>query len=69
MKNDMNYSSSEKNEFGQFAYFFIKYMNGSSTQKEAFIRARSTYRKLFKKIPYQSCTSFLMDYNKIQSLN
>lgn len=66
MKSEMYHPVIEKSEFGEFANFFLKYLNGSSTFDEAFIRASSTYRKLFKRIPYQNCQSFLSDFYKSQ---
>lgn len=66
MKSEMYHPVKEKSEFGEFANFFLKYLNGSSTFDEAFIRASSTYRKLFKRIPYQNCQSFLSDFYKSQ---
>ena len=59
----------EKTEFGEFANFYIKYLNGSSTQNEAFIRAKCTYRKLFKKIPFRTFQSFITEFSKSQNLN
>ena len=69
MKSEMYHSVIEKSEFGEFSNFFIKYLNGSSTFDEAFIRATNTYRKLFKRIPYQNCQSFLSDFYKSQYEN
>jgi hypothetical protein len=66
MKSEMYHSIIEKGEFGEFANFFLKYLNGSSTFDEAFLRASNTYRRLFKKIPYQNCQSFLSDFYKSQ---
>ena len=58
-----------KDEFSEFANFFLKYLNGSSTFEEAYLRAASAYRKLFKKVPYQNCQSFLSDFYKTQYKN
>ena len=69
MKNEMYHPVIEESEFGEFSNFFIKYLNGSSTFDEAFTRAANTYRKLFKKIPYQNCQSFLSDFYKSQYEN
>ncbi len=66
MKSDMYHQVIEKSEFGAFSNFFLKYLNGSSSFDEAFIRASNTYRKLFKKVPYQNCQSFLSDFYKAQ---
>ena len=69
MKNERYHLVIEKNEFSKFANFFIKYLNGSSTIDEAFIRAKYTYRKLFKKIPYQNCQSFLEEFHQSQQIS
>ncbi len=66
MNSEMYHPIIEKNEFGEFTNFFLKYLNGSTSFDEAFIRATNTYRKLFKKIPYQNCQSFLSDFYKSQ---
>lgn len=59
----------EASDFGRFANFFIKYLNGSSSHDEAFIRASFTYRKLFKKIPYKSSKVFLAEFFRTQHIN
>ena len=59
----------ETSDFGKFANFFIKYLKGSSTYDEAFVRASYTYRKLFKKIPYRSCEVFLAEFHRSQHIN
>ena len=69
MKREMQYSTTEKREFGEFKGFFLKYLNGSASFEEAFTRAANTYRKLFKKIPYQNCQSFLSEFYKTQYEN
>ena len=66
MKNDIHHPVVEKSDFGKFTDFFLKYLHGSSSFDEAFIRASNTYRKLFKTIPYQNCQSFLSDFYKSQ---
>ncbi len=67
MKSGKYHFEIEKNEFGKFANFFIKYLNGSSSIDEAFLRAKFTYRKLFKTIPYQNCQSFLEEFHQSQN--
>lgn len=69
MENEPYRPLTDNAEFGEFANFFIKYLNGSSNQNEAFIRARCTYRKLFKKIPYSNFQSFMSEFSKSQDLN
>ena len=65
-----NYSPApEKSEFREFTNFFLKYLNGSASFDEAFARAASTYRKLFKNVPYQNCQSFLSDFYMTQYEN
>lgn len=64
MRNDMYRPEVENNEFSSFAYFFVKYLNGSASQNEAFLRAKSAYRRYFKKIPYANFKSFLAEFNK-----
>ena len=66
MNSDMYQPVVEENEFGVFANFFIKYLNGSSSQNEAFQRASCTYRKLFKKIPYRNYKAFLSEFYESQ---
>lgn len=66
MNNEMYRPVVEETEFGVFANFFIKYLNGSSSQDEAFQRASCTYRKLFKRIPYANFNLFLSEFNKTQ---
>jgi hypothetical protein len=56
----------ETSEFGKFANFFIMYLNGSSSMDEAFIRARSRYRRLFKTVPYTNSKRFLTDFYRAQ---
>ena len=56
----------ESNEFKEFSSFFLKYLRGSTTCDEAFLRATCTYRKLFKKIPYQNYQSFLAEFQDSQ---
>ncbi len=62
MKMEANNISIRKNDFLEFKKFFLKYLNGSATFDEAFSRATSTYRKLFKTVPYQNCQSFLTEF-------
>ena len=57
----------ERNEFAEFASYFLKYLNGSATFEEAFVRATNLYKKRFKKIPYQNCESFLSDFYRTQN--
>ena len=52
----------ESREFKEFASFFLKYLNGSTSFDEAFKRAVTSYKKLFKNVPYQNCQSFLSDF-------
>lgn len=59
----------EANEFGKFANFFIKYLNGSASHNEAFDRASYTYRKLFKKVLYKNCDAFLAEFFSTQRVN
>lgn len=59
----------DKNEFRNFAKFFLKYLNGSASSDEAFIRATCTYRKLFKKIPFQNSQRFFSEFNKSEFAN
>lgn len=66
MEREMINQSTERGEFGEFKNFFLKYLNGSASFDEAFVRATNTYRKLFKKVPYQNCQSFLSDFYKSQ---
>ena len=69
MKNDKYRQIVETSDFGKFANFFIKYLKGSASHDEAFIRASYTYRKLFKKIPYKSSKVFLAEFFRTQHLN
>ena len=69
MKNKTYQPILDRAEFGEFANFYVKYLNGSSTQNEAFIRAKSTYRKLFKKIPFKNFQSFMVEFYKTQNMN
>ena len=57
----------ERNEFTNFSNYFLKFLNGSSTFEEAFVRATSLYKKRFNKIPYQNCESFLSDFYRSQN--
>ena len=66
MKSENFAQVKERGEFSEFTNFFLKYLNGSASFDEAFHRATSTYRKLFKKVPYQNCQSFLSDFYKAQ---
>ena len=66
MDNEMIKQSKERTEFVEFKNFFLKYLNGSSTFDEAFIRATHAYRKLFRKVPYRNCQPFLSDFYKSQ---
>jgi len=69
MKNEMYQPIIETSEFGKFANFFIKYLNGSSSHDEAFLRASCMYRKLFKKVLYKNCDSFLAEFFRTQHVN
>jgi len=69
MKNEMYRPIIETSDFGKFANFFIKYLNGSSSHDEAFIRTSYTYRRLFKKIPYKNSQSFLAEFFRTQHVN
>lgn len=62
MKNETYQPSNDSSEFGRFANFFIKYLNGSSSHDEAFTRASCRYRRLFKKIPYRNSQVFLDEF-------
>jgi len=66
MESEMVNQTFEKTEFSEFRNFFLKYLNGCSSFDEAFLRAANTYRKLFNKVPYQNCQSFLSDFYKSQ---
>ena len=66
MESEVINSRAEANDYGEFTNFFLKYLNGSSSFEEAFVRATNTYRKLFKRVPYQNCQSFLSDFYKAQ---
>jgi len=66
MNSEVINGTKERNEFGEFTNYFLKYLNGSASFEEAFVRATSAYRKLFKKVPYQNCQSFLSDFYKAQ---
>jgi len=69
MKNDNYQPIGERSEFGRFANFFIKYLNGSSSMDEAFLRASSRYRRLFKSVPYKNSQRFLAEFRKVQQMN
>jgi len=66
MKNELPLSDIDTNEFGRFTKFFIKYLNGSASHDEAFVRASSRYRRLFKKVPYQNSKVFLSEFFRSQ---
>lgn len=66
MKTDKFHLLKEKTEFGKFSNFFIKYLNGSTSYQEAFARASGTYRRLFKKVPYQNYQLFLTEFARSQ---
>jgi len=69
MKNNNYQPVVERSEFGNFANFFIKYLNGSSSMDEAFIRASSRYRRLFKTVPYKNSQIFLTEFFRAQHPN
>ncbi len=64
MEREVVIQSNEKTEFGEFKRFFLKYLKGSGSFEEAFGHAANSYRKLFNKVPYQNCQSFLSDLYK-----
>jgi len=69
MKNETYQSIMNQNEVGEFANFYFKYLHGSSTQNEAFLRAKCIYRKLFKKIPFKNFQSFQKEFNSLPKIN
>ena len=69
MKNEKNTMPADKKEFRNFTNFFLKYLNGSASSEEAFIRATYTYRKLFKKIPFQNSQRFMNEFKKSEFAN
>lgn len=69
MKPNTLQTNVDSSEFIKFADFFKKYLNGSSSQNEAFLRASYTYRKLFKKVLYKNCDSFLAEFFRTQHVN
>jgi len=69
MKNETYRPIMDRTELGEFANFYVKYLKGSATQNEAFIRAKCTYRKLFKKIPFNNFQSFLVEFKNLQHFN
>ncbi len=66
MKSEVYNSVSHKSEFQKFTDFFLKYLNGSASFEEAYMRAASAYKRIFNKTPYQNCQSFLSDFYKSQ---
>ena len=69
MNNDMYKPVDESNDFGRFTNFFIKYLKGSFTHDEAFVRTSYIYRRLFKKIPYRTSRAFLNEFFRTQHIN
>lgn len=69
MKNETYRPVVERAELAEFANFYVKYLSGSASQNEAFIRAKYTYRKLFKKIPFNNFQSFLVEFKSLQHFN
>ncbi|MCG8306625.1 MAG: hypothetical protein MI975_04480 [Cytophagales bacterium] len=66
MNTEVMNRTKEGNEFKEFTSYFLKYLNGSVSFEEAFVRATNAYKKLFKRAPYQNCQSFLSDFYKTQ---
>ena len=61
----MNHTN-QNNELAEFTSYFMKYLSGSETFEEAFLRAMTRYKKLSKRAPYRNCQSFLSDFYKAQ---
>ena len=59
----------EQETFKKFRDYFLKFLKESASFEDAFKKATSTYNKIFKKIPYQDCQSFLSEFYNSQYKN